>query len=144
MEYDKKIYEHMGKLKKQIAIMKRKKFAEKGMLHTGEFDLMKQVARYTKEHNSSPTLVILSKNLAITQATVTPLVDRLVVKGYLIKESSNTDKRAKVVSLTKEGVEILLKNRDEERKRIHAVLEHLGQEDTETLIRILEKIAEYV
>lgn len=144
MDYDKQLDEHMGKLKQQVAIMKRKKFAEKGMLHTGEFGLMKQVARYSKEMGSSPTLVILSKNLAITQATVTPLVDRLVVKGYLVKESSETDKRAKVVSLTKEGMEILMKNREEERKRIHAVLEHIGKEDTETLIRILAKIAEYV
>lgn len=143
MNLDDKIDMQISKLKKQISIMKKKKFEANASLHSGEFALMKQIARYKKVTKNNPSLVILSQNLQITQATVTPLVDRLVAKGFVIKENSQTDKRAKVVSLTDQGFEILLKNRQEEISKIHGLLEHLGSEDTDHLIRILEKITNY-
>lgn len=143
MNFDNKIDLQISKLKTQISIMKKKKFAEQGSLHSGEFALMKQIARYKKTYDKNPTLVILSQNLQITQATVTPLVDRLVSKGFVIKENCQTDKRAKVVSLTENGYEVLIKNRTEEREKIHSLLQHLGEEDTENLIRILEKITNF-
>lgn len=143
MKLEENIDQQMSKLKAQISVMKKKKFQEKGSLHSGEFELMKQIARYKKMMKTDPTLVVLSQNLKITQATVTPLVDRLVLKGLVTKESCQNDKRAKVVSLTKKGYEILLKNRQEEHKKIKGLLEHLGEDDTENLIRILEKISNY-
>lgn len=143
MNLDDKIDLQISKLKTQISLMKKKKFEENSSLHSGEFALMKQIARHKKILDKNPSLVILSQNLQITQATVTPLVDRLVAKGFVIKQNSETDKRAKVVSLTEKGFEVLLKNREEERARIQGLLEHLGSEDTEHLIRILEKITNY-
>lgn len=104
---------------------------------------MKQIARYKKMTDNNPNLVVLSKNLQITQATITPLVERLVLKGYIVKENCETDKRAKVVTLTEKGYDVLMKNREIERVKIQGLLQHLGEEDTENLIRILEKITNY-
>lgn len=143
MNFDNKLDLQISKLKTQISIMKKKKFEDKGSLHSGEFALMKQIARYKKTYDRNPTLVILSQNLQITQATVTPLVDRLVSKGLVIKETCETDKRAKVVFLTEKGYDILIKNRTEERVKIQNLLNYLGDEDTENLIRILEKITKF-
>lgn len=144
MNFEDKIDLQVSKLKTQISIMKKKKFEKQESLHSGEFALMKQIAHHKKTHDKNPTLVILSQNLQITQATVTPLVDRLVAKGFVIKENSQMDKRAKVVSLTEKGCEILMKNSAEEHEKIQKLIQHLGDEDTENLIRILEKITNYL
>lgn len=134
------IDQQINKLRKQVHIMKKGRSSKTDFLYSGEFSLMKQIAYYNREHNKSPTLVVLSNLLGIAQATVTQLVDRLIIKELLIKEVSPLDKRAKLISLTEKGETFLQHNMQNEYKRLHSLLEFLGDEDTNDLIRILDKI----
>lgn len=140
MDNEKKIDLQIDKLRKQIHVMKKTKMSSNDFLHSGEFSLMKQIALFNQQNDTSPTLVVLSNLLGITQATVTPLVDRLVAKELLIKEVSPTDKRAKLISLTQKGNEYLNHNQQVEYERLHSLLESLGEDDTGELIRILDKV----
>lgn len=140
MYKEEKINNQIDKLRKQIHIMKKTKNNSNDLLHSGEFSLMKQIYYFNQQNNSNPTLVILSDLLGITQATVTPLVDRLVSKELLIKEVSPKDKRAKLISLTKKGEEFLNHNQQIEYERLHSLLEYLGDDDTNDLIRILDRV----
>ncbi|ADZ91964.1 MarR family winged helix-turn-helix transcriptional regulator [Marinomonas mediterranea] len=47
----------------------------------------------------------LQSILNIESATLTPLVSALVTKGWLLQQPSHTDRRSKVLSLTKAGAE---------------------------------------
>lgn len=140
-----RIEQQIDKLRKQIHSMKKNKNATNStdFLHASEFSLMKQISYHNQQNNTSPTLVMLSNSLGITQATVTPLVDKLVAKELLIKEVSPTDKRAKLISLTPKGEEYLQHNLQFEYDRLHSLLEHLGDDDTNELIRILDKVIDH-
>lgn len=140
MDNEEKIDSQIDKLRKQIHTMKKTKMSSSDFLHSGEFSLMKQIALYHQQNDTSPTLVVLSNLLGIAQATVTTLVDRLVTKELLIKEVSPKDKRAKLISLTPKGKEYLAHNQQVEHERLQSLLEYLGKDDTSELIRILDKI----
>lgn len=143
MDKTDKLNQQMAKLQRQFQIMKKHRAEEETFLHSGEFAVMKCVARYQMHHGESPNLVVVSNFLGIAQATLTPLVDRLVQKELLIKVPSPKDKRAKLISLTPKGREHLESNMRQEKQRIHGLLNHLGDEDTEKLIQILEKANQY-
>lgn len=140
MKSEAKIDEQIEKLRKQVHIMKKARMSKDDFLYSGEFSLIKQIYHYNKENDENPTLIILSNLLGITQATVTPLVDRLVAKELVIKEVSPKDKRAKLISLTPKGEEYLKQNIKEEYSRLQALLDCLGDDDTNDLIRILDKV----
>ena len=49
----------------------------------------------------------IAREVSLSQATVTDILDRLEVKGYVSRERSSEDKRRMTVTLTGEGVEIM-------------------------------------
>lgn len=128
-------------LQKQMHSMKKQRMAEHGFLHSGEFSLMRQIAKYQHEYSTAPTLVMLASKLEISQATVTTLVDRLIKKELVIKTQSETDKRSKRISLSDKGYEFLKFNREKELAGIKSIYEILGEADTNEFIRILDKIS---
>lgn len=143
MDKTDKLNQQMSKLQRQFQMMKKHRAEEETFLHSGEFAVMKCVTRHQMRHDESPNLVVISHFLNITQATLTPLVDRLVQKELLIKVPSPKDKRAKLISLTPKGKEYLESNMLQEKQRIHGLLSHIGEEDTAKLIEILEKANRY-
>lgn len=143
MDKEVTIDQQINKLRKQVHMMKKGRASKTDFLYSAEFSLMKQIAYYNKEHDASPTLVILSHALGIAQATVTQLVDRLIVKELIVKEISPLDKRAKLISLTQKGEGVLQHNIQNEYERLHSLLEYLGDDDTSNLIRILDKVIDH-
>ncbi len=131
------------KLQKELHLLKKSQMSNASVLHRGEFAVMKLISKYYIKTGRKPTLVALSERLEITQATVTPLVDRLIKKGLLIKEVSETDKRAKLLSLTDTGKEVLHKQIEQEHAIFKGALEHIGQDDANELVRIVKKINTY-
>lgn len=131
------------RLQEQVHQIKRMKSARVGQLHSGELALIKQIVGHQMEYHTDPTLVKLSQRLGITQATVTPLVDRLVAKGLVKKEVSPNDKRAKLISLTELGRAMVQEHRKKEQETMEGFLEYLGQDDTEVLIQLLQKAVDY-
>ena len=46
---------------------------------------------------------VIAKEMHLSQATVTTVVDRLESRGYIVRERSDQDKRKVLISLTSEG-----------------------------------------
>ncbi len=139
-----KLDKNISKLQKEMHSIVKTKMTRDAHLHKGEYAVMSFVAKYHDKTGQKPTLVAISEKVGITQATITPLVDRLIKKGLLIKEVSEKDRRAKLLSITEMGNEILNKQKQQEYDKIKSILEHLGEDDTEELIRIVKKISAYV
>lgn len=82
----------------------------------------------------------LTKNLCITKPATSKMLNVLEDKGYIERTSSKCDRRVVYVRLTKEGEEFL----EEENKKFenftYRVMEKMGEEDTENLIRLFRKL----
>ena len=65
------------------------------------------VAMQTLHDEGALTVGTLAKEMNLTQATVTSLVDRLVAKGLVERRKSTEDKRRVVVAPTQPGLDLL-------------------------------------
>jgi MarR family 2-MHQ and catechol resistance regulon transcriptional repressor len=73
----------------------------------------------------------LGKKVLLTSGSITVAVDRLESKGLVERRTSGTDRRARIVHLTKAGKELIA--------RLYASAS-LTKAERETLIRLLKKI----
>lgn len=144
MEHIQQLQQNIHNLQRHIHKMKKSKMAQEHFLHDGERSIMKLIWRFNMKQGKNPSLVELSNLLGITQATVTPLVDRLIKKGLVLKEASPIDKRAKLLTLTDKGREILEANNMRDYKNLKDILDYLGDEDSEQLNHILAKVNHYL
>ena len=86
----------------------------------------------------SSNLKELGKTMILDSSTLTPLVNKLVKKGYLSKEKQSKDERYVMISITKEGKELqekALKIQEEMNKGLC-----LTEEEVEFLYKILYKV----
>jgi DNA-binding MarR family transcriptional regulator len=63
------------------------------------FDLMAQLDRAP----AGMTLSDVSRRMMVSNGNVTSLVDRLVASGHIVRQVSDTDRRAQVIRLTARG-----------------------------------------
>lgn len=116
--------------------------------------LEKKVRAYdlTSSHQFG-VLLLLSKNDLLTQKqiadytlgdepTTTRMISRLIKKGLVQKQKNPQDNREQLVSLTKEGKELLAKVTPHAMEINQSINELITQEEHETLLRILNKINE--
>lgn len=138
------INESMDKLQKQIHLIKKARTEEYGLFQNSDTNILRHIAKHEKKYSTKPTSVKISQQLGITQATITPMLDRLLKNGYISKEISPTDKRAKLLSITAKGYEFLSENSAAEKKQIEHLVSYLGEKDTRECIRLLQKVAEFL
>ena len=83
----------------------------------------------------------IGKKVLLTSGSITSAVDRLEDKGLVQRRAHNTDRRAKIVHLTKEGKKLittLYANHAADMERLASA--SLTKKDRETLIRLLKQI----
>ena len=72
---------------------------------------------------------------------VSQRISKLEAAGYVSRTPDEKDKRTIWIQLTPSGVELLQSSYQDMVREIGSILEKMGQEDSETLIRVLEKLA---
>jgi MarR family transcriptional regulator, 2-MHQ and catechol-resistance regulon repressor len=83
----------------------------------------------------------LGKKVLLTSGSITVAVDRLESKGLVERRASGTDRRAKIVHLTKAGKELIARlyaDHAADMERLTSA--SLTKAERETLIRLLKKI----
>jgi MarR family 2-MHQ and catechol resistance regulon transcriptional repressor len=83
----------------------------------------------------------IGKKVLLTSGSITVAVDRLESKGFVERRASGTDRRARIVHLTKDGRELITRvyaNHASDMERLAAA--SLNRAERETLIRLLKKI----
>ena len=81
----------------------------------------------------------LSKQLKITSAAVTHVIQSLEKNGYITRATDPNDRRSILVSATEVGHHFVEAREKELFNRFQHLHDHLGAEDAEQLIRILTK-----
>lgn len=95
----------------------------------------------TVDHMKEATMGQLSENMSFPMSTATGIVDRLVKKGYMERGRSETDRRIVVISLTEKGREFVAGVKEMIFSYIRRADEVLDDDEWETIIRIVEKVA---
>lgn len=86
----------------------------------------------------------LSKQLKITSAAVTHVIQSLEQNGYITRTMDASDRRSILVTATEAGHEFVGARETELFERFQHLREHLGADDTEQLIRILAKSIKFL
>ncbi len=131
-------------LQQELRRLKKAKARSQSYLHSGEHAVMNFIPIMTKESGVKPNLLTMCQALGVTQATMTQVVNRLMKKGLLCKESSPADKRSKLLSLTPAGEDALRLQQKMEQGKLIALLQHLGDEDAAHLLRILSRTNDFL
>jgi len=82
----------------------------------------------------------IAKTLSVTVGTLTIAMNSLVKKGYVIRERGKEDRRVVYISLSEKGLKAYRHHEDFHRQMIEEVLRDLTAEETEILVKLLEKL----
>ncbi|WP_429970314.1 MarR family winged helix-turn-helix transcriptional regulator [Fructilactobacillus sp. Tb1] len=89
---------------------------------------------------STPTLIQISVNLELDKSYVSRVLKKLEKLGYLTKQDSETDKRAKILQLTKLGLEVVKKLNVASDQQIKTMMKHLNPNEQNELVMAIETI----
>jgi DNA-binding MarR family transcriptional regulator len=75
-------------------------------------------------------------------AGATGIIDRLVIQGVVERTRSREDRRVVWVDLSPEGQKRMEHLKDDRHQQMQQLLQPLSPDEVETLLRLLERIAE--
>lgn len=92
------------------------------------------------ENNGKLTMKEISEGINRTKSTVTQLVDKLLVYGYVTKESDLADKRISYVVLTDKGLSIKRDFKEISEIVIKKIFYDFTQEEAKILLTLLDRV----
>jgi len=84
----------------------------------------------------------LSTLIAFDRSTLGDVLERLEAKGWVVRQSSPTDKRVKLLRLSPEGSQLLRRALPKVRRVQERLLSPLSPKDRENMVRLLSQLAE--
>ncbi|GMQ60701.1 MarR family winged helix-turn-helix transcriptional regulator [Vallitalea sediminicola] len=90
--------------------------------------------------NSEKTIKEIAQQLEVAVSTPTKTMDRLVKKGYIVRKTSDEDRRMVVSTLTEKGHNALIKVTTMRQKKIMEISKKLTTEEIDQLLLILDKL----
>jgi DNA-binding MarR family transcriptional regulator len=137
-----KEYQTLQKLDRSLQAFRLSGIYKRSQTKLSDADIMVMFCVAFCDTNQRLKLTDVAKTLRVTLPAVTHKVNDLVAKKYLEKETSNKDLRVTYIRLTTQGKQFVESIRDEYYQPLKALVDHIGEEDTKNLMRILDKISE--
>lgn len=97
--------------------------------------------RYLLEHGNMATPAQLIEFFGFSHARLTKILTELEKQELIQRDSDPSDRRRVIVRLTSSGHHLALQEREDMLLRMIAMLELLGEEDAQHLLRIVKKLA---
>lgn len=120
-----------------------------GFLHVPVNQMMNNFARgelfvlnYLMAHRGTAFPKDLSKGMEVSSARIAALLNQMEKKGWLVRSMDTEDCRQTIITLTENGKAEVEKTRRDILNAVVKMLESIGPEDTEQLLRIERKIME--
>ena len=108
-------------------------------MHQGEYDVLLTVTR-APEHTAR--LRDITANLLISQPSVSRLVDRMVVRGFVTKCPDPNDGRGALVTATEKGARTFREVAIEHGRHIAERMSVLSNDELEQLVGLTQKLRE--
>lgn len=135
-----KKYQKLQKLDRALQNFRRSGVYKRITTRLSDADIMVLFCVDFCDMNQRMKLSDVAKVLKVTLPAVTHKVNDLVGQGLIVKETSAKDLRVTFIRLTNEGKSYVESIRESYYKPLEQLVDHLGPEDTEALMDILEKI----
>ncbi len=84
----------------------------------------------------------LARELGVTNAAASQMLDRLVGQGYILRQEDPHDRRNKKLTLTDKGRELLKQSSIAQRRWLEALADSMSAEELEKLSEAMEILAE--
>ena len=137
-----KEYQKYQKLDRALQTFRRSGVYKRSKTKLSDADIMVLFCIAFCDMNQRIKLSDVAKTLRVTLPAVTHKVNDLVEKRFIEKESSTKDLRITYIRLTAEGKAYVESIQEEYYRPLRKIVQHLGEEDTYVLIRILDKISQ--
>jgi DNA-binding MarR family transcriptional regulator len=112
-------------------------------LTRSEYELLVMLVMKIAEDNKALTVTEISNLLQITPAGVTHLINPLEEAGFIERLNDPNDRRVVLIGLTDKGTEMAEGLIAEVQEKLIGLVNHLGEEDSKTLIRLMSKAIEF-
>jgi len=129
-------------LMKQFPRPKLKQSSIDGLTRS-EYELLVMLVMSLGQDKKAFTVTEISNLLQITPAGVTHLINPLEEAGYIERLQVPTDRRVVEIGLTDKGTQAAEALIAEVQENLIGLVNHLGEEDSKTLIRLMSKSIEY-
>jgi DNA-binding MarR family transcriptional regulator len=90
------------------------------------------------------TMSEIARHFKVTPAAASQIITIYENKGWVERIRSKVDRRTVYVKVTDEIKDKLNKKNEEQRQKFNELMEYLGEEDTENMLRILERVQEFL
>ena len=134
-------YEMPGHIIRRLHQISTAIFAEE----CAEFDLtpVQYAALEAIEANPDVDATRLSSLIAFDRSTIGDVLERLETKGWILRAPSPTDRRVKLVRLTRDGARLLHEVEPAVRRVQDRLLAPLAPRDRATVLRLLTQLASH-
>ena len=129
-------------LMKQFPRPKLKQSSIDGLTRSEYELLVMLVMNHTKDQTAF-SVTELSNMLQITLAGVIHLINPLEEAGYIARLSAPNDRRIVLIGLTDKGIQVAESLIAEVREQLSGLINHLGEQDSRTLLRLMSKSIEF-
>jgi len=129
-------------LMKQFPRPKLKQSSIDGLTRS-EYELLVILVMSLGDDRQAFTVTEISNLLQITPAGVTHLINPLEKAGYIERLQAPNDRRIVRIGLTKKGTQVAEALISEVQENLVGLINHLGEEDSKTLIRLMSKSIEF-
>ncbi|WP_309121834.1 MarR family transcriptional regulator [Paenibacillus sp.] len=109
-----------------------------------ELRVLLLIKERTDQGEPKTTVSELSKMLQVTSPTVTQIVNGLIKSGYIQRSAHPQDRRSSEITLTDTGVGLAEKAMKDIRATFGGLVDHLGKEQSEQLVRLLNRSYAYL
>ncbi len=111
-------------------------------LHMGELFVLGVVADGECDPEKQNYMSDLHTRLHVSKPAISQILNSLEKKGYLCRAIDKTDRRRIQVKLTDMGQDVTKQMREHIERTFNAIIERVGEEDVETMIRLMNRFAE--
>jgi DNA-binding MarR family transcriptional regulator len=139
----KEITQELFQLLKQFSRLKWEKKDFQG-LKRSEFEFLVILELMLREGKKGVTPSDLSNQMQITPAGITHLVNPLEEAGYIERLQDPNDRRVVLVGLTPMGKALAETLLGEAHESLVGVVDHLGEDESRTLIRLMSSMIAYL
>lgn len=128
-------------LEAAVRALKQIKFSDKSHQHSdlkpAEIFFLKTIADI-KRKKTTPSDI--AKKSSVTMAAVTHHLNSLEEKGYLDRVNSEDDRRVIFITLSEKGIRKVKTIEQHTKQKLHELIEHLGDKDSQKMIDLIQKI----
>ena len=112
-------------------------------LTRSEYELLVMLVMSLGDDKKAFTVTEISNLLQITPAGVTHLINPLELAGYIERLQAPNDRRIVLIGLTDKGTKVAEALISEVQEQLIGLVNHLGEDDSKTLIRLMAKSIEF-